>query len=101
MEELHPLSPEERRKQLAQAHASWGADFVKRLRRGPPLLTVLKRVGLGVVAGAELNAALADPGDTALKGEHYDGPFEDELKVEEPAPDEVKPDKIRTEGISL
>ena len=48
MEELHPLSPEERRKQLAQAHASWGADFVKRLRRGPPLLTVLKRVGLGV-----------------------------------------------------
>ena len=58
-------------------------------------------IGLGVVAGAELNAALADPGDTALKGEHYDGPFEDELKVEEPAPDEVKPDKIRTEGISL
>ena len=46
-------------------------------------------IGLGVVAGAELNAALADAGDTALKGEHYEGPHIDELKVEEPAPDEV------------
>ena len=27
-------------------------------------------IGLGVVMGAELNAALAEPGDTALKGEH-------------------------------
>lgn len=54
-------------------------------------------IGLGVVAGCELNAALADPGDTALKGEHYEGPFENELKVEEPAPDEVKPPPA-TEG---
>lgn len=50
-------------------------------------------IGLGVVMGAELNAALADPGDTALKGEHYDGPFEDELKVEDPAADEIKSEK--------
>ncbi|MEO6112872.1 MAG: hypothetical protein ABIP07_00275, partial [Sphingomicrobium sp.] len=56
-------------------------------------------IGLGVVAGCELNAALADPGDTALKGEHYDGPFEDELKVEEPAPDEIKAD-MKIEGTS-
>ncbi len=48
MEEIHPQSPEERRKQLASAHARWGSDFVRRMRRGPPLLTVLKRVGLGV-----------------------------------------------------
>ena len=46
-------------------------------------------VGLGVVAGAELNAALAEPGGLALRGEVYDGPFRDELKVEEPAPDEA------------
>ena len=54
-------------------------------------------IGLGVVTGCELNAALADPGDTALKGEHYDGPFEDELKVEEPAPDEIKAE-MKLEG---
>ncbi len=48
-------------------------------------------IGLGVVMGAELNAALADPGDIALKGEHYEGPHADELVVHDPAPDEVKP----------
>ena len=41
-------------------------------------------VGLGVVIGAELNAALADAGGNALKGEVYSGPFSDELEVEEP-----------------
>ena len=46
-------------------------------------------IGLGVVTGAELNAALADAGDTALKGEHYEGPHRDELTVEEPAPDDL------------
>ena len=45
-------------------------------------------IGLGVVAGAELNAALVEPGGKALRGEHYEGPFEAELPVEEPAPDE-------------
>jgi len=45
-------------------------------------------VGLGVVAGAELNAALAEPGGKALRGEHYEGPFEAELPVEEPALEE-------------
>lgn len=44
--------------------------------------------GLGVVAGAELNAALAEPGGKALRGEHYEGPYEAELPVEEPAPEE-------------
>jgi membrane protein len=50
-------------------------------------------IGLGVVTGAELNAALADPADVALKGEHYEGPHRHELIVEEPAPDEVKPNQ--------
>jgi membrane protein len=45
-------------------------------------------VGLGVVAGAELNAALVEPGGKALRGEHYEGPFEAELPVEELAPEE-------------
>ncbi|HEU0310371.1 MAG TPA: YihY/virulence factor BrkB family protein [Sphingomicrobium sp.] len=45
--------------------------------------------GFGVVAGAELNAALVEPGGKALRGEHYEGPFEDELPVEEPAPEEL------------
>ena len=45
-------------------------------------------VGLGVVIGAELNAALADSGATALKGEIYTGPFTDVLIVEEPQPGE-------------
>ena len=45
-------------------------------------------IGLGVVMGAELNAALADAGDHALKGETYEGPFTDQLEVDEPAPDE-------------
>ena len=45
-------------------------------------------IGLGVVAGAELNAALVEPGGKALRGEHYEGPFEAELPVEEPAPEE-------------
>ena len=45
-------------------------------------------VGLGVVAGAELNAALVEPGGKALRGEHYEGPYEAELPVVEPAPEE-------------
>ena len=45
-------------------------------------------VGLGVVTGAELNAALAEVQPTALKGEVYSGPFKDELEVEEPQPGE-------------
>jgi membrane protein len=45
-------------------------------------------VGLGVVTGAELNAALAETGPTALKGEVYSGPYSDQLEVEEHAPDE-------------
>ena len=45
-------------------------------------------VGLGVVTGAELNAALAESGATALKGEVYSGPYTDELEVEEPQPGE-------------
>ncbi len=45
-------------------------------------------IGLGVVAGAELNAALVEPGGKALRGEHYEGPYEAELPVEEPSPEE-------------
>ncbi len=45
-------------------------------------------VGLGVVTGAELNAALAEYGGKALKGEHYSGPYADEVTIDEPAPGE-------------
>jgi membrane protein len=45
-------------------------------------------VGLGVVMGAELNAALAEARPTALKGEIYSGPYRDQLEVEEPSPGE-------------
>lgn len=45
-------------------------------------------VGLGVVMGAELNAALAEASPTALKGEIYSGPYTDQLEVEEPQPGE-------------
>jgi len=45
-------------------------------------------VDLGVVMGAELNAALAEAGPTALKGEIYSGPYTDQLEVEEPQPGE-------------
>ena len=48
--------------------------------------------GLGVVTGAELNAALAESDGHALKGEVYTGPYADELEVDEPEPGEdVKP----------
>jgi membrane protein len=45
-------------------------------------------VGVGLVTGAELNAALAEARPTALKGEYYSGPYSDELEVEEPQPGE-------------
>ncbi len=45
-------------------------------------------VGLGVVMGAELNAALAEVDPTALEGETYAGPFSNSLEVEEAEPGE-------------
>jgi membrane protein len=45
-------------------------------------------VGLGVVMGAELNAALAETGPTALEGEVFKGPHAHELEVEAPDPKE-------------
>ena len=58
-------------------------------------------VGLGVVTGAELNAALAETGATALKGEIYSGPFKDELEVEEPQPGEDVSSELITGGPQL
>ena len=58
-------------------------------------------VGLGVVAGAELNAALAEVRPTALKGEVYSGPFRDELEVEEPQPGEDVVQEVETGGPQL
>lgn len=55
-------------------------------------------VGLGVVIGAELNAALAEGGATALKGEVYTGPYTDELEVEEPQPGEDVKAELETGG---
>ena len=58
-------------------------------------------VGLGVVMGAELNAALAESGATALKGEVYTGPYTDELEVEEPEPGEDVKVALETGGPQL
>ncbi len=58
-------------------------------------------VGLGVVIGAELNAALAEGGATALKGEVYTGPYTDELEVEEPQPGEDFEPVLETRGPQL
>jgi membrane protein len=58
-------------------------------------------VGLGVVIGAELNAALAESGATALKGELYTGPYTDELEVEEPQPGEDVEPVLHREGPQL
>ncbi len=55
-------------------------------------------IGLGVVMGAELNAALADSGGHALKGEVYSGPFVEELKVDEPEPGEDVAPKVQRVG---
>src|SRR3954454_17002346 len=55
-------------------------------------------VGLGVVMGAELNAALAESGAKALKGEIYTGPYTDELEVEEPHPGEDVKVELETGG---
>ena len=58
-------------------------------------------VGLGVVIGAELNAALAESGATALKGEIYTGPYSDELEVEEPQRGEDVEPVLQREGPQL
>ena len=58
-------------------------------------------IGLGVVMGAELNAALAEGGATALKGEVYTGPYTDELEVEEPQPGEDVEAELETGGPQL
>jgi membrane protein len=58
-------------------------------------------VGLGVVIGAELNAALAEGGASALKGEVYTGPYTDELEVEEPQPGEDVEPVLQTRGQQL
>jgi len=58
-------------------------------------------IGLGVVMGAELNAALAEGGATALKGEIYTGPYSDELEVEEPQPGEDVEPVIESGGARL
>jgi membrane protein len=55
-------------------------------------------VGLGVVMGAELNAALAESGAAALKGEIYTGPYTDELEVVEPQPGEDVKVELETGG---
>jgi membrane protein len=58
-------------------------------------------VGLGVVIGAELNAALAESGASALKGEVYTGPYTDELEVEEPQPGEDVEPVLQMRGQQL
>jgi membrane protein len=58
-------------------------------------------VGLGVVIGAELNAALAEGGATALQGEIYTGPYTDQLEVEEPQPGEDIVVELETGGPQL
>jgi membrane protein len=48
-----------------------------------------------------LNAALAETGATALKGELYTGPYTDELDVEEPQPGEDVQPVLQKEGPQL
>jgi membrane protein len=55
-------------------------------------------IGLGVVTGAELNAALAESAGHALKGEVYTGPFADELQVDEPEPGEDVGPRMEAQG---
>ena len=55
-------------------------------------------IGLGVVTGAELNAALADAGAAALKGEEYEGPHRDELEIQEPGADEKVDKRVMQQG---
>ena len=57
-------------------------------------------VGLGVVMGAELNAALAESRPTALKGEIYSGTFMEELEVLEPEPGEDIEVVVEEVGVS-
>jgi membrane protein len=54
-----------------------------------------------VVIGAELNAALAESGAAALKGEVYTGPYTDQLDVEEPQPGEDVEPVLQTGGPQL
>jgi len=58
-------------------------------------------VGLGVVIGAELNAALAESGATALKGGLYRALYSDQLEVEEPEPGEDVEPVLQREGPRL
>ena len=58
-------------------------------------------IGLGVVTGAELNAALADSGASALKGEIYSGPYSDELEIEQPQIGEDVEAELETGGPQL
>jgi membrane protein len=58
-------------------------------------------IGLGVVMGAELNAALAEAKPTALKGEVYSGPYKDQLEVHDPQPGEDVSPQLETGGTTL
>ena len=58
-------------------------------------------VGLGVVIGAELNAALAESGAAALKGEINTGPYWDDLEVVAPQPGEDVEPVLETRGSQL
>src|SRR5436309_2782232 len=53
---------------------------------------------LAFAASAVLNAALAESGATALKGEVYTGPYSDQLEVEEPEPGEDVEPVLQREG---
>src|ERR671915_510710 len=48
MKELHPYSPEERRKRLARLRARFGKEAIERAKREIKPLVVAKRVGVGL-----------------------------------------------------
>ncbi len=48
MKDLHPHSPEERRKRLARLRARFGKDAIERAKRDIKPLLVAKRVAIGV-----------------------------------------------------
>ena len=48
MKELHPYSPEERRKRLARLRARFGKAAIERAKREIKPLIIAKRVGVGL-----------------------------------------------------
>ena len=56
MQELHPLSPEDRRKRQAAETAAYGPQVAEAIRPRPGAWSIVKRVALGVYTYGFLHA---------------------------------------------